>query len=91
MSFKIKRVGHLVLKVKDLERSRKFFTEVMGFPQVGEGDEIRDPAGHVACTPDADDHRLPIPYISNSRRCGSSRHSLTRTRKLTASRPSTIR
>ena len=36
MSFKIKRVGHLVLKVKDLERSRKFFTEVLGFPQVGE-------------------------------------------------------
>ena len=32
MSFKIKRVGHLVLKVKDLERSRKFFTEVLGFP-----------------------------------------------------------
>ena len=38
MSFKIKRVGHLVLKVKDLERSRKFFTEVLGFPQVGEND-----------------------------------------------------
>jgi catechol 2,3-dioxygenase len=38
MSFKIKRVGHLVLKVKDLERSRKFFTEVLNFPQVGEND-----------------------------------------------------
>lgn len=38
MSFKIKRVGHLVLKVKELERSRKFFTEVLGFPQVGEND-----------------------------------------------------
>ena len=38
MSFKIRRVGHLVLKVKDLERSRKFFTEVLGFPQVGEND-----------------------------------------------------
>ncbi len=38
MSFKIKRVGHLVLKVKDLERSRRFFTEVLGFPQVGEND-----------------------------------------------------
>ena len=38
MSFKITRVGHLVLKVKDLERSRKFFTEVLGFPQVGEND-----------------------------------------------------
>ena len=38
MPFKIKRVGHLVLKVKDLERSRKFFTEILGFPQVGEND-----------------------------------------------------
>lgn len=38
MSFKITRVGHLVLKVKDLERSRKFFTDVMGLPQVGEND-----------------------------------------------------
>lgn len=38
MSFKIKRVGHLVLKVQNLERSRKFFTEVLGFPQVGEND-----------------------------------------------------
>ena len=37
-AIKIKRVGHLVLKVKDLERSRKFFTEVLGFPQVGEND-----------------------------------------------------
>lgn len=38
MAFKIKRVGHLVLKVRDLERSRKFFSEVLGFPQVGEND-----------------------------------------------------
>ncbi len=38
MAFKITRVGHLVLKVKDLERSRKFFTEVLGFPQVGDND-----------------------------------------------------
>jgi len=38
MPIKIKRVGHLVLKVKDLDRSRKFFTEVLGFPQVGEND-----------------------------------------------------
>ena len=35
---KFPRVDHLVLKVKDLERSRKFFTEVLGFPQVGEND-----------------------------------------------------
>ena len=36
MSFKIKRVGHLVLNVKNLEQSRRFFTEILGFPQVGD-------------------------------------------------------
>jgi len=34
MAFKITRVGHLVLRVKDVERSRRFFEEVMGFPVV---------------------------------------------------------
>jgi len=38
MAFSIKRVGHLVLKVKNLERSRKFFTDVLGFPRVGQND-----------------------------------------------------
>jgi catechol 2,3-dioxygenase len=36
MAIKIKRTGHLVLRVKDLERSRRFFTEVLGLPQVGD-------------------------------------------------------
>ena len=36
MAIKIKRTGHLVLRVKDLERSRKFFTEILGLPQVGD-------------------------------------------------------
>lgn len=36
MSIKIRRVGHIVLRVKDLERSKRFFTEILGFPLVGE-------------------------------------------------------
>jgi catechol 2,3-dioxygenase len=36
MAIKIKRTGHLVLRVKDLERSKKFFTEVLGLPLVGD-------------------------------------------------------
>ncbi len=36
MPIKIKRTGHLVLRVKDLERSKRFFTEVLGLPVVGE-------------------------------------------------------
>jgi len=34
MAFKIKRVGHLVLRVKDVERSKRFFEEVMRLPAV---------------------------------------------------------
>ena len=38
MSIRIKRTGHLVLRVKDLERSKRFFTEILGLPLVGEND-----------------------------------------------------
>lgn len=36
MAFKIRRTGHLVLRVKDLERSKRFFMEVLGLPLVGD-------------------------------------------------------
>jgi len=35
MAFKIRRVGHLVLRVKDVARSERFFADVLGFPVVG--------------------------------------------------------
>jgi len=38
MSFKIRRVGHLVLRVKDVARSRRFFEEVMGIPVVAQNE-----------------------------------------------------
>ena len=38
MAFRIRRVGHLVLRVKDVNRSRKFFEEVLGFPVVGQNE-----------------------------------------------------
>jgi catechol 2,3-dioxygenase len=34
MSFSIKRVGHLVLRAKDMQRSRQFFEQVLGLPVV---------------------------------------------------------
>lgn len=40
MAIRIKRTGHLVLKVKDLERSRRFFAEVLGLPVVGEAPKV---------------------------------------------------
>jgi catechol 2,3-dioxygenase len=58
MPIKIKRTGHLVLKVKDLERSKKFFTEVLGLPVVGEAPK----AGMLFFSPDveANHHLLAI-------------------------------
>src|ERR1051326_1236413 len=58
MAIKIKRTGHLVLKVKDLERSRKFFTEILGLPVVGEAPQ----AGFLFFSPDveANHHVLAI-------------------------------
>ncbi len=38
MGFKIKRVGHLVLRVKDMQRSRQFFEDVLHFPVVAQNE-----------------------------------------------------
>ena len=38
MGFKIRRVGHLVLSVKDVERSKRFFQEILGFPVVAQNE-----------------------------------------------------
>jgi catechol 2,3-dioxygenase len=38
MTFRVRRVGHLVLRVKDVERSRRFFEEILGFPVVAQNE-----------------------------------------------------
>jgi len=38
MAFKVRRVGHLVLRVRDIERSKRFFQEVLNFPVVGQNE-----------------------------------------------------
>ncbi len=38
MAFRIRRVGHLVLRCKDVKRSRRFFEEVLSFPVVGQNE-----------------------------------------------------
>ena len=47
MAIRIKRTGHLVLKVKNLERSKRFFSEILGLPVVGEA-----PNGMLFFSPD---------------------------------------
>ena len=51
MGFKIRRVGHLVLRVKDMERSKRFFQEVLGFPIVAQNER-----GMVFFSTDVDDN-----------------------------------
>jgi catechol 2,3-dioxygenase len=35
------RIGHVVIKVRDLERSKKFYSEVLGLTQMGEVKEFK--------------------------------------------------
>ena len=51
MAFRITRVGHLVLRVKDVERSRRFFEEVLGLPVVAQNER-----GMVFFSTDAKDN-----------------------------------
>lgn len=54
MGFKVRRVGHLVLRVKDVERSRRFFEEVLNFPVVAQNER-----GMVFFSTDvADNHHM---------------------------------
>lgn len=57
MGFRIKRVGHLVLRVKDVERSRRFFEDILGFPVVAQNER-----GMVFFSTDVEDnhHMLAI-------------------------------
>lgn len=57
MTFRIRRVGHLVLSVRDVERSRRFFEDVLGFPVVAQ-----NPRGMVFFSTDLEDnhHQLAI-------------------------------
>jgi catechol 2,3-dioxygenase len=38
MTFKVARVGHIVLRVKDVERSKRFYQDVLNFPIVGQNE-----------------------------------------------------
>jgi catechol 2,3-dioxygenase len=57
MTYTIRRVGHLVLRVKDVERSKRFFEEVLNLPVVGQNER-----GMVFFSADAEDnhHMLAI-------------------------------
>ena len=69
MGFKVRRVGHLVLRVKDVARSRRFFEEVMGFPVVAQNErgmvffstDVKDNHHMLAIMPAKEGAAMPTP------------------------------
>jgi catechol 2,3-dioxygenase len=69
MGFKIKRVGHLVLTVKDVERSKRFFQEILGFPVVAQNErgmvffstDVKDNHHMLAIMPASVGAAMPTP------------------------------
>ena len=69
MAFKIRRVGHLVLRVKDVERSKRFFQEILGFPVVAQNErgmvffssDVKDNHHMLAIMPGKEGAGAPTP------------------------------
>ena len=69
MGFKIRRVGHLVLSVKDVERSKRFFQEILGFPVVAQNErgmvffstDVKDNHHMLAIMPAKEGAAMPTP------------------------------
>ncbi len=54
--FHVEKLGHAVLKVSDLERSVRFYTDVMGFKEVGRLGDV----GVFFTLDDTDHHHLAV-------------------------------
>lgn len=69
MTFRIRRVGHLVLRVKDIERSKRFFEDVLRLPVVASNErgmvffssDVKDNHHMLALIPAKDGAAMPGP------------------------------
>ena len=61
LPFRINKIGHVVLHVSDIERSTKFYTEVLGFKisDIYAGDDML-PGGAVFLRVNADHHGIAL-------------------------------
>ena len=62
MAVKLERIGHCALRVRDVERSKQFYTEVLGF-QLMEQDPVH---GGVFMSLPNDGHTIDISSVSGS-------------------------
>ena len=69
MAFRIRRVGHLVLRVKDVQRSKRFIEEMLGLPAVAENErgmvffstDVKDNHHMLAIVPGKEGAATPTP------------------------------
>ena len=60
MPFKIRRLGHVVLQVSDLERSMTFYTQVLGFQVSDVYSEDLQPGGFAFLRCNTDHHSIAL-------------------------------
>jgi catechol 2,3-dioxygenase-like lactoylglutathione lyase family enzyme len=60
MPFRVNKIGHVVLNVSDLERSVRFYTEVLGFEVSDVYPEAMMPGGMVFMRCNADHHGVAL-------------------------------
>lgn len=74
LPFKLNKIGHIALYVQDLERSARFYTQVLGF-QISDvyGDDML-PGGAVFVRLNADHHGIALFPATKDNRPGASLH-----------------
>jgi catechol 2,3-dioxygenase-like lactoylglutathione lyase family enzyme len=74
LPFRIGKIGHIALYVSDIERSAKFYTQVLGFSISDVYDDARMPGGAVFLRLNADHHGVALFKASDANPAGAGLH-----------------